>query len=53
MTPDRITILSRQASATAAAVAKAATANSVLVIMANFKQHGRAGIFGRASAAGV
>ena len=36
MTPDRITILSRQASATAAVVAKAATANSVLVIMANF-----------------
>jgi hypothetical protein len=36
MTPDRITILSRQASETAAVVAKAATANSVLVIMANF-----------------
>jgi M6 family metalloprotease-like protein len=36
MTPDHITILSRQASAPDGVVAKAATANRVLVIMANF-----------------
>jgi len=36
MTPDRITILSRPVSATDDTMLKAATANSVLVIMANF-----------------
>ena len=36
MTPDRITVLSRQVSTTDETVLKAATANSVLVIMANF-----------------
>ena len=36
MTPDRITILSRQAAAAEDVATKAATANGVLVIMANF-----------------
>ena len=52
MTPDRITILSRQAAAAEDVATKAATANGVLVIMANFNNTISARIQHGAGAAG-